>query len=197
MIIVVDTEATGLVQPISVPLHQQPRLVEFAAKKLEPITLKVVDELTFMVHPDVPLPLKFTEITGITEDDVMGKPRFTTVVNEVTDFFLGVRTFVAHNVSYDSPIIRFALMRLGREFQFPWPPEQFCTVENTTHLGEGHHAGGKFLKLIELYEILHGNKPEQKHRAMSDVDIVIDCLWTMKEKGMLSLSSDGRIAITP
>lgn len=174
---ILDTEADGLITNDSLPPARQPRIVEVAAKIVDPKTLKVVDTFQAMFDPKVQLTAKFTEITGITQDDVKGLPSFAKSYVDLCKFFLGVPMLIAHNVKYDAGILKFALMRIDRLLQFPWPPIRLCTVEAT------HHYKGHRLSLERLHEHLFDQAPKQEHRAMADVDLLLKCLRRMKRNG--------------
>lgn len=176
--IVFDIEATGLLKQ-GLSIKEQPHIVEFAAVKLNDKTLKKVDSIEFMVNPKVPFPKKFVEITGITENKVKGMKTFAHHFNDVVDFFLGERYLCAHNISYDVGVLGAEIQRLRMQKNFPWPPIHLCSMERTQHFR------GKWLKLNILYEFLFDKKPVQAHRAMSDVDLLLDCVRELRKRDIL------------
>lgn len=177
--IVFDTEATDLPKPESVPLIEHAHLVEFAGIKLDDKSLKEIGRLEYMVHPGVPLPKDFIRITKITEAMISGKPSFAKYYKQTADFFLGERTMVAHNISYDRYIMKNTLIRLGKEYQFPWPIEHLCTVEAS--YGLKNHR----LHLGDLHAIVTGEKHKDAHRAMNDVEALVTCVRWLRKKGHL------------
>lgn len=177
--IVLDNETTNLTMPEAAPLDQQPRIIEFAAIKLDDKTLKETERIDFLCDPRMIIPPESVKITGITNEMVKGLPPFLAHVPRMVDFFLGQRTVVAHNLSFDVTILRYELQRLGRVTSFPWPPEQICTVEATMGLK------GYRLKLGDLYELLMGKPMKEAHRAIVDVEALCDCVRALRKKKVI------------
>jgi DNA polymerase III epsilon subunit-like protein len=174
-LIVLDSETTGLIKSKSLPLPQQPHIIEFAAVRLG-AQLEIVEELTFKCNPGIPLDKIITDITGLTDEDLKTEPPFGRYINELTEFFLGERVMVAHNCSFDRDMMYLELARINSVMKFPWPSQHICTVEATTHL-EGHR-----LKMTELYARAMGKPLVQKHRALDDVYALADIVrWCRKE----------------
>ena len=178
--IIFDTETTGLVQPATVPLTQQPQIIEFAAIKVDS-KLKVIDRLEFKCNPGRPLPEIITKITGITDADLKNEKPFSHYYMDVANLFLGERAALAHNFPFDRDLLTFELRRINKGRNFPWPIQHICTVELTRHIT------GKFMKLTALYEHAFGKKLDQKHRAMDDVEDLLEvCKW-LKKQGILEV----------
>jgi DNA polymerase III epsilon subunit-like protein len=177
--IVFDTETTGLPKPISVPLADQPQIIEFAAIKLNDKTLKELDRLEFLVNPGLPLPAEIVKITRLTDDDLRDKPFFPSYYQRLVDFFFAERFMVAHNLAFDRNLLSYELMRMDKLIQFPWPPRHICTVEQSYHL-KNHR-----LKLTDLHIIATGKAFPEAHRAMHDVEALVRCVrWLRKEKAL-------------
>lgn len=177
--ILMDYETTGIPEPALVPLEQQPRIIEIGLMKVDDQTLEVRDTFSTMVNPGMPLPPVITKITGITTEMVMKAKKFPAYFNTLVDFFLGERYVVAHNEPFDHRMLELELQRLDRVTAFPWPPVRICTVERTSH------RTGKFLKLTELYQMLFGRDPEQKHRALGDVEILHEVCIRLRAEDVL------------
>lgn len=177
--IALDTETTGLMRPGATELHLQPFIIEFCAIKFNE-AYEVVDKLSTFIKPPVPVPDEVIKITGITNDMLVGAPRFPEVFDSIVDFFLGERLLFAHNCAFDTSMILTELKRMGMEYKFPWPPVQICTVEASKCIQN------KRLKLGQLYEIATG-KPEIKnaHRAEADVLAMIECIRFLKENDFI------------
>ena len=176
--ILFDTETTGLPEPAATPLGKQPRIIEFGAIKYDDADpTKELDRISFLCNPgNLPLPPKITEITGLTDEDLKDQPGFPKFYPALCDFFLGERYLVGHNVRFDTDMLRFDLMRIGKTNHFPWPPTHICTVDSTFQI-KGHR-----LKLGQLYEMATGKPPEDAHRAIIDVELLHTALlWSMKE----------------
>lgn len=180
--IFLDTETTGLTKPEGSNLALQPYITELCMIKTDE-ELNVIDRYIkmFKVPVDVekvaPGDKKSTfEITGISNAMLADKDPFAKSWREVADFALGTTRFIAHNATYDRDCLRYELTRLGKQFQFPWPPEIICTVERTIHYK------GYRLNLSALHEYFFGVKFDGAHRAEQDVEALIKCYKAIREK---------------
>ena len=170
--IVLDTETTGLIQPEISELAAQPRIVELAMIKVDD-NLKEVARYESMFNPKRQMPDDASKISGIRSKDLKDKPEFVAELPRITEFFLGERILVAHNAPFDVQMIAYELKRIDRICRFPWPPEHWCTVEMT------YHIKNRMMKLTELYQHVLGRQLEQKHRAMADVEALLEVLRKM------------------
>lgn len=175
--IIFDTETTGLPKPSAAGLDAQPRIIEFAAVKVDK-KLKVIDKLEFLCNPGIPLDAVITKITGLKDSDLEDKHPFAVHYEALCNFFLGEDSMLAHNVNFDRQLLEFDLTRIGKQFNFPWPANHLCTVEATYHLKN------RRLKLVELYEMAKGKPLAQTHRAMDDVEALLDCVRWIKKEGI-------------
>lgn len=174
--IFLDTETTGLLNPDAVSLSLQPSIIQLYAVKLTD-DLKFISEIDTLMNPKVAIPHHITKITGITDAHVANAPEFVQVYDQLTKFFLGESTVVAHNVAFDMGMLWCELSRLGLEFKFPWPPTHICTVEKSEPI-ENHR-----LKLGRLHEIATGEPHKDAHSAKGDVIAMVRCYAWMKEQG--------------
>ena len=177
--IVFDTETTGLPKPSSVPLEEQPKIIEFAAIKLDNKTLKETDRVEFLLNPEEKLDPVITKITGLKDEDLIGQPLFVEQYPLLADFFLGEREMVAHYVAFDRSLLEFDLRRIDKLMQFPWPIKHTCTVEASYPLKNFR------LKLTQLHEIVTGSPHKEAHRAMADVEALATCVRWLRKKGMM------------
>jgi DNA polymerase III epsilon subunit-like protein len=178
-VIVIDNETTDLTAPEAAPIDQQPYITEFAGIKLDDKTLKETARHTFLCKPKVLIPPKAVEITGITNEMVAKCPPFVHFFPSLVDFFLGERIVVAHNLSYDIAVLYYELKRLQRVTLFPWPPKQICTVELTLSFK------GYRMNLGDLHAELTGKPHKDAHRAMADVEGLVDIVRALRKKGLL------------
>lgn len=162
MIVVFDLETTGLPEAEGNDDSVQPHIIEIYAAKMNDKG-DIVAELETFVKPPIPIHKIITKITGITDADVCSAPTFPQIYRNLVNIFFGCHTMVAHNLPFDKGIIIFELRRIGKEYHFPYPPINFCTIEQSMHI-KGHR-----LKNGELYEIATGNQIEGAHRAKVDV----------------------------
>ena len=177
--IIFDQETTGLLVPDGTPVEMQPKAIEFAAIKTDD-KFNEIARIEFMCNPGFPLSDIIKKITGITDDDLKDKPPFSANMKDLCDFFLGTEFLIAHNITFDIGILKYELMRLGRLTSFPWPPRQICTIEKSFHIN------GYRLNLTKLYKLATGkDQIEGAHRAMRDVEALVDCVRWMRTQGML------------
>lgn len=178
--IILDTETTSLVAPSVTELDKQVRMIEFAAIKVDDLTLEEKDRMTFLLNPGIPLSDETKKATKLTDNDLKDQKKFVAYYLPMVDFFVGERILAAHNAEFDVLVIDAELKRLGKERNFPWPFRHICTVEQTFDLT------GKRLKLIDLYKHLFEREPVQTtHRAMADVEILLEVVQQLRRLGRL------------
>lgn len=160
-----DTETTGLLLPRTAELNKQPRIIELACIRVE--NGNVVSEHSWLIDPERKLSAEITKITGLTDADLEGKPKFRQLLPEIEDVFAGCDVLLAHNAPFDVGMMTTELLLCERT-GFPWPKETVCTVQEYMHLK------GRRLKMTQLYEIKMGKKLEQTHRALDDVRALVE-----------------------
>jgi len=176
--IVFDTETTGLPEPEATLVSQQPHMIEIYAARLYHKN-KVIDEVDALIYSPIEIPKFITKITGIDGDMLLGAPEFIELYKPLVNLFIGTRTVIGHNISFDMGILWIELRRIGKEFKFPWQPEWYCTMERSMHLEN------KRLKLGKLHEYATGEEfKEGAHRARQDVLATLRCYKWMIKEGM-------------
>lgn len=165
--VVFDTETTGLTLPAVTDLDKQPRIIEIGAAIVNS-SGEVEATFSELIHPGVQITDEITKITGITNDDLIGRPTFADVLPRLRDFFLlGPDYLIAHNAEFDTSLLRFELARIGVT-DFPMPRETICTV------AEYQHVFGRNARLVELYALFVGKPLAQTHRALDDVMALVE-----------------------
>jgi DNA polymerase III subunit epsilon len=162
-----DTETTGLILPGVEDPAQQPRIIELAAVSVcVGVPREEWPTFSRLINPSCPIPAKVTQITGLTDDAVKDAPPFPTIVPELVRFFRADpdNTFVAHNVMFDLWMLIFELRRCGWEQRFPYCWRQIDTVTE---------SGGQ--RLENWAKALGVLRVPQTHRALDDVNLLIDC----------------------
>lgn len=171
MLIVYDTETTGLVKHPSAPLAKQPRLIEFGGMALSLKDGSVKARFKQLVHPGMDVSDEITRITGITNEELEGQPQFPKAWPTISKFLRKGTVFLAHNEPFDHAIIDYELARHG--LSFDWPPT-FCTISLY------RERWGRDMKLTELYASIVGKELDQKHRALSDVEALVEIVQAEK-----------------
>lgn len=101
--VAIDIETTGL--------DRSARIIELGAVRIR--HGRKVASFSQLVNPQIPIPAKVTQITGITDRDVKGKP---TIDKALTKFyaFCGHDTWIGHNIRrFDLPVIAREAERAG------------------------------------------------------------------------------------
>lgn len=168
-ILIFDTETTDLALHPDAPVKKQPHMIEFGAVTMNPKTGEVIEEVSILVNPGVPLEPIITKITGLTDEDLKDAPSFAEVVPQLWRLFEDACCVVAHNLPFDRSIIRGEVARLSIN-DWPWPAKEVCTV------GMYKELWGRNPKLIELYEAIMGKPLAQTHRALEDVQAMVDII---------------------
>lgn len=176
-VIIFDTETTGLLLPSAAPLDKQPRIIELGAVRVSEHA--VLGELSQLLNPEIEISAEITKITGITNEDLVGKPTFREFLPQLVDFFVGADMLICHNAPFDSGMLRNELKRAGIE-DFPWPKEIVCTAQEYTA------TMGKRPTLKALYEKVIGVPLAQTHRALDDAMAVYEVLTKDKFFDQLS-----------
>lgn len=176
--IVFDTETSGLIKSMELPLEQQPEITELAVVRLDD-ELNEVDAFETLVKPRMQVGEETIAITGITNEMLADAPSFARVLPRVERFFLGESTLVGQNISFDVGMLTLELRRLDRVTRFPWPPEQIDTVELLRDVTVKR-------KQSEVVKKVKGRGPDVVHRAMADVRELCDILRWLR-------GLDGRI----
>lgn len=180
IVIIADTETTGLLAPEAAGPVVQPRVIEFAAQKfsLSGKRLNHIGQMEFLCNPGEPIPPEVTKITGIQDKDVRSKKSFAWHWEALADFFVGVHRFVAHNAPFDKEVLAWEMERMERMTSFPWPPTTHDTVQIT------QSWQGKYLRLTDLYEMAAGQRYDEKaHRALDDVKALAHVYQWLLENG--------------
>ena len=161
-----DTETTGLIKNVALPLAQQPRIIEIGCIRDPAIPGRSL-HFSSLFNPGVKLEPIITKLTGLTDEDLEESPKFHEELAGLADFFRGERVMVAHNMPFDFQMLLFELKRQSAEYKFPWPSKHIDTIE----LAKPFY-NGRFMKLKTLYADLVGPY-EQKHRAIDDAEMLM------------------------
>jgi len=165
--VIFDTETTGLLLPKAAPLEKQPRIIELGIIVVQDGELKEMHN--WLINPEQEISAEITKITGITNEDLVGKPTFKELLPAISEVFAGSDLGIAHNAPFDVGMVSNELLRCQHE-GFPWPTETLCTI------AEYRHLFGKRMKLLDLYERILGKPLAQTHRANEDAMAVWEIL---------------------
>lgn len=111
--VVCDVETTGLS-----PYYT--RITEIALIKIK--EHQIVDSFTTLINPNQYIPTYITLLTGITNEDVMDKPAFEDIFEDIVNFFEynneNPPIFVGHYASFDYRFLQESFGRLSPPFNF-------------------------------------------------------------------------------
>jgi DNA polymerase III epsilon subunit-like protein len=165
-----DTETTGLPKSRYKPIEDQPRIIEIGIACIDTSTYKVVDCMNELIYPGIPSPPDASKISKIFDKDVEGKPTFDKLYDRIMELFGGCEIATAHNFPFDMQMLSFEFKRIGKNDHYRMPEIQICTVQ------EYVPVFGYRPSLQVLYERIIGSKLAQTHRAIDDVNALIECL---------------------
>jgi DNA polymerase III epsilon subunit-like protein len=172
LLVVFDTETTGLPLHPDAPLEKQPKIIELGAALLDSDG-KVVDTFQQLLHPGEDVTDEITKITGITNDQLKDQPKFVEVLPQLRAFFDRAFAVFAHNLPFDKKLLMFDLKRAGCE-DFPWPEQEYCTI------GLHRSIWGRNMKMTELYEHAMEKPLPQTHRALDDVMALVEIIQALE-----------------
>ena len=160
---ILDIETTGISKLTE-------RITEFGIMKVK--DGEVIDTFECFVNPEMSIPERVVEITGITDEMVKDAETIDVVLPKVIEFCKDT-TIVAHNANFDIGFIRENARRLGLEFNYPWI--------DTLALAKELFPERKKFKLGLIAEDL-GIEVDVAHRALADVDTLKKVFDVMLQK---------------
>ena len=137
----------------------------------------ITDTYNVFVNPEMPIPEKIVELTGITDEMVKDAPTIKEVLPEFFNF-VGDRMLVAHNAGFDTGFLRRACDACGMEFTHSYL--------DTVALSKYVNPDLKRHKLDVLAEH-YGLGDFNHHRACDDAEMLANILIRMLDK----LKSEG------
>lgn len=163
-IVVLDFETTGL-------SPERHRVIEIGAVILNAKN-EIVNTFQTICNPRLSkkLPKFIVKFTGITDDMLIGKPSTESAMEKLYNF-IGTRTVLCHNASFDSKFLKSEMKRINRVVM-----NQFlCTLLISRRLLPD--AGSYKLSSLKKYINFQAAANHHDHRALDDV-LVTAALWT-------------------
>lgn len=183
-------------------------------------------DVTLALAKDVAWDTGAAAVHGISEEEARRGQDPATVFLAFREILNDVDCIVAHNISFDKPVIRAAAYAASQKLGLApetaallrniWPLKkpEFCTMENTRNLVKApwplpsvpRPSTDKYPfkppKLNELYTWLHGHVYDLSgsgnvlHSAKTDTHCLARCMIGLLRKGIIS-AVDGRLVVCP
>jgi DNA polymerase-3 subunit alpha (Gram-positive type) len=147
---VFDLETTG-------GNHLHDKIIEIGLVKIE--KLKIIDQKSFLIKPEIHIPDFIQKLTSIKEIDVLDAPLIEDVIDEILDF-MGDSILVAHNTSFDIPFFNSVLRRLGKN---EMPNKSICTNLMTKYMIP-NLLSSNLNYMSKIFNLKH----RKAHRALDD-----------------------------
>ena len=158
-----DLETTGL-------SSHYDGITEFGAVKFEGGMKK--ETLDILINPEMKIPPKVVEKTGITDAMVKNAPKFNRVVDKILSF-LDDAVLVTHNASFDISFLNEALKKIGYK---PLNNPVIDTLELSRYIFKNasrHNLGALARNLDVAYD------KSSAHRAEYDASVLADVWFAM------------------
>jgi DNA polymerase-3 subunit epsilon len=155
--VVLDLETTG-------GSATRDRITEIAAVRVE--NGVETARWSTLVNPQCSIPPFIQSLTGISNEMVEDAPVFASVARQLLEVLQGA-VFVAHNVRFDHGFVVNELARIDKALK----AKTLCTVRLSRKLYPQHKGHG-----LDAILQRHGLTTLARHRAMGDVDVVLQWL---------------------
>lgn len=163
--VVVDIESTG-----NSP-KKGDRMIQFAAVTIE--EGRITNTYTTYINPEIPVPAFITELTGISDTDLVNAPIFYEVAEEIFQLLDG-HYFVAHNAHFD-------LNFLQEELNLNGYPSLNCRVIDTVEMTRILMPTLESYRLADIADYA-GYDHDRPHQADSDAFVTAEWFLTLLKK---------------
>jgi DNA polymerase-3 subunit alpha len=202
-ILVFDVETTGLIPKGEPIMELCPYILQLSFIVYDVETRKIVQKYNKYINvPDkVKISPEIEKLTGINHAKCKEGIVVVEALNELYEAYLKCSTIIAHNIDFDSKMIRIELARnpgrktrhLGDLLNSGYEKEhnklRYCTMSHSVNLcnilinaidkhGKTYQYK-KFPKLSELHQELFGIIPENLHDSMVDTEVCLKCYMKM------------------
>jgi len=188
-----DTETTGLPKNYNAPASSDdnfPRMVQLAFIITDDEG-NILKKRNYIVKPEgFEIPTQASDIHGITTKIALKKGIDLEDVLVLLVSNAGLcDCFVAHNISFDEKIVDSEFLRCKIPYSFCEKKNKICTMKSTVDFcsipSTNGFSGFKWAKLQELHEKLFGEKFDDAHNALADVEATVKCFFELKKLGII------------
>jgi DNA polymerase-3 subunit epsilon len=178
--IVLDTETTGL-NP-----QDGHRIIEIGCVELVNRRLTGNDYHQYL-QPDREIDPGAIEVHGITNEQLIGEPRFADISSELLDYLRGAELII-HNAAFDVGFLDAELANIKSKERIA----AICTVTDSLAMARQLHPGQKNTldALCKRYAV--DNSQRDLHGALLDAQILSD-VYLFMTGGQAALSLDGNL----
>jgi DNA polymerase III epsilon subunit-like protein len=177
MMVVFDTETSGLIENPARKLDSQPEIISIAIQSIDLEKAEIFDHYYCEFKPLKPISANITEITGITNERLEIAPSIESQLPYIIPRLRGAPVLIGQNIRFDMDMIELEC----RRYQYPsfkWP-RILDLVQNTIHLK------GYRLSLTNLHLELFGTAFESAHDAGVDCSATSKCAIELFKRGLL------------
>lgn len=194
VVVLFDTETTGLLKPKVSDIHLQPQVIEYYGMKVihrADGVIEKIDEFETYLRPAKEFNESIiTKITGITNAVINDAPSFFDIHKKLLEFYSGVGRIVAHNCAFDDAMVKNEYLRLATDEQITVDEfndaiaqinsmKKLCTVQKTMFIQQ------RRLSLTNLHLELFEVPFEGAHRARGDVEALFRCYEELCKRGVI------------
>ncbi len=193
MLLIFDTETTGLPQRYNAPLNDfgnWPRVVQLAWQ-LHDETGALIEHHSEIIIPEgFEIPFAASKIHHITTDWALNNGKsLKTVLDRFSKALNRANFYAGHNIEFDRKVLGAEFLRLGLDDLF----DQKVFVDTKSEATTAFCAlpggkGGKFKwpSLLELHTKLFGQAFSEAHNAAFDVDANAKVFFALIERGIIA-----------
>ena len=189
-VLVFDTETTGLPSKYNAKVEELgiwPYIVQFSwiVYDTDDMDLINIKDYIIKLPNTMKVPPESTKIHGITNEMMLKGRDIEQVIYEFNDDLSACGMVVAHNLKFDKSMVQVESLRNNIKDIFQDKVE-FCTMMygndicKLTRLNYKNKTVSKFPKLIELYEKLFNEVPNNLHNSLNDVLVCFRCYYKLR-----------------
>ena len=194
IVMVFDTETTGLPTKRKASIEEEeecwPHIVQLSWLCYDTDIQKLIsiNDIIIKLQEDCSIPKESSDIHGIT--DSISREKGIPIKEALLKFIIDYNNasmIVAHNIDFDKNMIRVECFRQGYHNIFRDKPIiEYCTMKFGSPITKlkiinpkTNRERTKYPKLIELYEKLFNEVPNNLHNSLIDVLVCFRCFYFM------------------
>ena len=161
--VALDIETTGLNPAVD-------RIIEVGMARVE--DGQITQKYSTLVYPGISVSERITELTGIHNEELAGKPRIEEIIGDITSF-IGDWPILGHNVTFDFSFLKRAAVNNG----YTITDDGIDTLKIARKTLKGLESRG-----LEYLCNYYGIADENHHRAFNDAEVTSKLYNVLMEK---------------